>query len=174
MNAADITMGELLAEFPWARRTLFQRFHIGGCSSCGFSEDETLAQICQRNKIFTPEEILSAVKEAHEADEALMINPQQLRNSLDCFCLVDIRTRPEFDAVHIPGSLHFNQDLLKDMLTNWPKDRPIVIIDHTGTRSLDAAAYFAGQGFSNVSCLRGGIDAYSQLADPSLPRYTIE
>jgi len=57
---------------------------------------------------------------------------------------------------------------------NWPKESPLVLIDHTGSRILDAAAYFAGHGFTNVKGLRGGIDAYSEQADPSLPRYTTE
>jgi rhodanese-related sulfurtransferase len=39
---------------------------------------------------------------------------------------------------------------------------------------LDAAAYFAGHGFTNVNGLQGGIDAYADQADPSLPRYTTE
>ncbi|GAB4166360.1 MAG: hypothetical protein Fur0032_03700 [Terrimicrobiaceae bacterium] len=174
MTAAELTMGELLAEYPWARRALFQRFHIGGCASCGFSDSETLAEVCSRNGEVSPEELLVAVREAHAADEALMLDPLALRASAESYHLVDIRTREEFDAVHIPDSLHFDQELMNEIMTSWPKDRPIVIVDHDGHRSLDAAAYFLGHGFSNVRCLRGGIDAYSLHADPTLPRYTLE
>ena len=42
-------MREVLENFPGAQRALFRRYHIGGCSSCGFSPDETLAQVCARN-----------------------------------------------------------------------------------------------------------------------------
>ena len=49
-----------------------------------------------------------------------------------------------------------------------------MIYDHQGTRSLDAVAYFVGHGFSEAKCLAGGIDAYSEQIDPSLPRYRIE
>jgi rhodanese-related sulfurtransferase len=41
-------------------------------------------------------------------------------------------------------------------------------------KSLDAAAYFTGQGFSNVRCLRGGIDAWSREIDAKIPRYRLE
>jgi rhodanese-related sulfurtransferase len=41
-------------------------------------------------------------------------------------------------------------------------------------RSLDAAAYFQGQGFENVKGLRGGIDAWSREIDASVPRYHLE
>jgi len=32
-----ITMKELLERFPGAQRALFQKYHIGGCASCGFA-----------------------------------------------------------------------------------------------------------------------------------------
>ena len=89
--------------------------------------------------------------------------------------LLDIRTREEFDAVHIAGAEHFTQDLMNTVLMTWPRDTGLIaLIDHQGTRSLDAAAYFAGHGFANVKALLGGIDAWSQQIDPELPRYTLE
>jgi rhodanese-related sulfurtransferase len=47
-------------------------------------------------------------------------------------------------------------------------------IDHVGDRSLDIAAFFIGHGMKNVLALAGGIDAYAQEVDPSIPRYRIE
>jgi rhodanese-related sulfurtransferase len=169
-----MTMGELLARYPWAKRALFQNFHIGGCASCGFSDTETLAEVCARNGGVTPEDVVKAVHLAHEQDEAMMLDPIDFKNSTDKFSVVDIRTKEEFEAVHMPGALHFDQSLMSEIMNSWPKDRPILIVDHTGERSLDAAAYFAGHGFASVRCLRGGIDAYSEKADPSLPRYALE
>ncbi len=64
---------------------------------------------------------------------------------------------------------------MNTILMQWPRDAGlIVLIDHQGARSLDAAAYFAGHGFTNVKALLGGIDAWSQQVDPGLPRYTLE
>ena len=88
--------------------------------------------------------------------------------------LLDIRTREEFDAVQIPQARHFSQDLLSEIMGEWPKDSLVILVDHQGARSLDAAAYFAGHGFTNVRGLRGGIDAWSLEVDPRLPRYTVE
>ena len=170
----NFTMGDLLAQYPWAKRALFQKFHIGGCASCGFGHDETLAEVCARNGGVTPNEVLEAVRLAHEQDEAMMIDPLALKEQSRNFALVDIRTKEEFEAVHIPGSLHFSQDLMSEIMSTWPKDRQIVMIDHHGERGLDAASYLVGHGFCSVRCLRGGIDAYSELADASLPRYSLE
>src|SRR5947209_8651699 len=50
----------------------------------------------------------------------------------------------------------------------------LVIYDHLGTRSMDAAAYFLGHGFNSVRALRGGIDAWSQEIDPGVRRYNLQ
>jgi hypothetical protein len=43
---------------------------------------------------------------------------------------------------------------------------------HHGVRSQQAAEYFRHEGFSNLYNLQGGIDAWSLLVDPSVPRYS--
>ena len=50
-------------------------------------------------------------------------------------------------------------------------DHPIACLCHHGMRSLQVASYLAQSGFSDVINLQGGIDAWSQLVDPSVPRY---
>ncbi len=55
----DITMHDLLEAMPGARRALFAKYHIGGCSSCGFSPSETVADICRRNENIDPAEMLA-------------------------------------------------------------------------------------------------------------------
>lgn len=171
----ELSMEELLGIFPGARRTLFRLHHIGGCSSCGFSLTESLTEICARNGGLDPQTVLHEIREGHEADERQLISPLDLKNQLadPSTRILDIRTREEFEAVAIPGSQPMTQDLMQEAM-NWPKETAIVLIDHTGSRVLDAAAYFAGHGFTNVKGLKGGIDAYSDQADPSLPRYTTE
>ena len=171
----DLTMGELLRLYPGARRTLFQLHHIGGCSSCGFSESETLAQVCSRNGGLDPARVLEEISEGHLKDEQLLIQPLDLKLRIGeaGIRLLDIRTREEFEAVSIPGSLFMNQETVQASM-NWPKETELVLIDHTGNRVLDAAAYFAGHGFTAVRGLKGGIDAYAELADPTLPRYSVE
>ena len=42
---------------------------------------------------------------------------------------------------------------------------------HHGVRSQAAAEYFQREGFRNLCNLEGGIDAWSTLVDPSVPRY---
>ncbi|HEU4679995.1 MAG TPA: rhodanese-like domain-containing protein [Terrimicrobiaceae bacterium] len=174
-STTDMTMAELLETYPGAQRALFRNYHIGGCASCGFGPDETLAEVCARNDGLDPETVLESVRRAWEQDERIMISPQEVKALLEAgkVEILDIRTREEYEAVHVEGAQFLDQTLLQAILNN-PKDAPLVILDHNGSRCLDAAAYFAGHGFINVKCLRGGIDAWSVEVDSNLPRYTLE
>ena len=172
-----ITMRELLAQFPGAQRALFRKYHIGGCSSCGFSPDETLAAVCVRNENLNVDEVIHHVMASDAADRAMEIEPRELADRIDAgeqVYLLDVRTREEYDAVKIDNAHFFTQELMQEILSKWPRQDLLVIYDHQGRRSMDAAAYFQGHGFENVKSLRGGIDAWSVEVDPKLPRYHLE
>jgi rhodanese-related sulfurtransferase len=173
----NLSMRELLALYPGAQRALFRKYHIGGCASCGFQPEETLAEVCARNENLPVPEVVEYLAESQEADLKMQITPSELAAALSTdrgAKLVDIRTREEFDAVHIAGAILFTQELMQEILGSWDRDALLVVIDHQGARSMDAAAYFAGHGFTNVMALRGGIDAWSCDVDPNLPRYELE
>ena len=87
--------------------------------------------------------------------------------------LLDVRTREEHEAVSIPGSVLMSQETMQEILSRWPRNEPFIIYDHQGKQCLDAAAYFAGHGFEQVRCLRGGIDAWAQEVDTTMSRYTL-
>ena len=169
-------MRDVLEAFPGAQRALFRRYHIGGCSSCGFSPDETLAQVCARNGNLNVEEVLAHIRTSHEQDEKILISPKELAEWLkqdQSVRLVDVRSREEFEAVHIDGSQLLSQDLMRQVMGDGSNTRPLVVIDHAGKQGLDAAAYFTGHGLQNVRCLRGGIDAWAQEVDTAMRRYRL-
>src|SRR5437762_764424 len=90
------TMQDVLAAFPGARRALFRRYHIGGCSSCGFEPDETLGQLCARNGNLDPAEAIAQIQFSHEADRQLEITPREVterRARGEQIRLLDLRTR---------------------------------------------------------------------------------
>ena len=173
----SISMRELLKQFPGAQRALFRRYHIGGCSSCGFSPDETLAGVCARNENLDVDEVTEHILASDAADRAMQIEPGELSERLaagETVHLLDIRTREEFDSVKLPGADLFTREFMQEILANWSRNNLLVIYDHRGARSMDAAAYFQGHGFEKIRSLRGGIDAWSAEVDPTLPRYHLE
>ena len=78
----NITMRDLLVQFPGAQRALFRKYHIGGCSSCGFSPDETLAGVCARNENLSVDEVAEHIIVSHEADAAMQIEPRELSDRI--------------------------------------------------------------------------------------------
>jgi len=169
-------MSAVLEKFPGAQRALFRRYHIGGCSSCGFSQDETLAQVCARNGNLDVAEVLAHIQSSHEQDAKVLISPAELAGLLQrdkSVKLVDVRSREEFEAVNIAGSVLLSQDVMRELMASGSNTNPIVVIDHAGRNGLDAAAYFMGHGLQNVRCLRGGIDAWAQEVEPKLRRYKL-
>jgi len=169
-------MREVLEVFPGAQRALFRRYHIGGCSSCGFSPAETLAQVCARNGNLDVTEVLSHIQSSHEQDARILISPKELAELLQqdkSVKLVDVRSREEFEAVTIAGSVLLSQDVMRELMASGSNTNPIVVIDHAGKNGLDAATYFMGHGLQNVRCLRGGIDAWAQEVDTKMRRYKL-
>ena len=86
------------------------------------------------------------------------------------FELVDVRTDHERTLAKIDGSRLLDQSY-HDALRSLDPNTPIVFQCHYGVRSRQAAEYFRHLGFRNLYNLRGGIDAWSQLVDPEVPRY---
>ncbi len=169
-------MSAVLENFPGAQRALFRRYHIGGCSSCGFQPTETLAEVCARNGNLDVAEVLAHIQSSHAQDENIFIAPKELAELLQrdkSVKLVDVRSREEFEAVNIAGSVLLSQTVMQQIMGSGSNTEAVVVIDHAGKNGLDAAAYFTGHGLQNVRCLRGGIDAWAQEVDLKMRRYKL-
>lgn len=84
--------------------------------------------------------------------------------------LVDVRSDEEREKAAIPGALAMNAEVM-DQVEAMPKDAPIAFICHTGSRSQVAAEHFRKLGFTDVSNVAGGINAWSLEIDPQVPTY---
>lgn len=89
------------------------------------------------------------------------------------FLLLDCRRPDEYATAAIAGATLIPMDELPDRLGELGanKTRRIVVHCHHGGRSLRVAHWLREQGFSQSQSLAGGIDAWSQEIDPSVPRY---
>ena len=160
------TMEAILEAYPSAQRALFQRYHVGGCSACGFQPTDTLAQVCKDHNILDVNEVIGHILRSHEVDQRMQIEAAELRASLaegSPVRLVDVRMPQERDADPFAEAEpldYTNQAAYMEL----PKDTRLVFACQTGTRSLDVAAYFAGHGFTNVRSLRGGVDGWRKGA----------
>jgi rhodanese-related sulfurtransferase len=166
------TMQQVTSVFPAAQRALFQRYHVGGCSSCGFQPTDVLATVAMNHGLDV-NEVVEHIKRSQEMEKDLEITPRETAELLKGgkIRLVDVRTPEEFAIASVPGSVLVDQSLAQEIMQTWPKDTAIVTMCHHGMRSLDAAAYLRGHGFTNAKSMSGGIDAWSLQIDSSIPRY---
>lgn len=67
--------------------------------------------------------------------------------------LVDVREQFEYDAGHVPGSLHISMDGIVQRASEIDKDKPVAFICLMGTRSAMVTDHFRQQGYDayNVS-----------------------
>ncbi len=169
----DSTMQEVLENYPSAQRALFRKYHIGGCHSCGYEPSDILGVVAAKHNITDMDEVINFIEEAEQIDKRIQITPADTAAAMKSAQkprLIDVRTPMEWEMAKLPGAELISEELSYQIM-NLPKDISMVFYCHTGVRSMDAASYFAGHGFSNVKSMTGGIDAWSQTIDPSVPRY---
>ncbi|HZR07653.1 MAG TPA: rhodanese-like domain-containing protein [Myxococcales bacterium] len=104
------------------------------------------------------------------------IGPEQLSEKLrrgDRVWLLDVRQDWEHQLAKLPGDLVIPLHELPARLEEVqpPEGAEIVCYCHHGVRSLSAAALLREAGYRNALSLRGGIDLWSRVIDPSVPRY---
>jgi rhodanese-related sulfurtransferase len=86
--------------------------------------------------------------------------------------LLDVREPWEVETASIPDTHNIPmQDVPARAFNELDEDASILVICHHGARSLSVAVWLRNQGFTLAQSVAGGIDAYSRVIDPSVPRY---
>jgi glyoxylase-like metal-dependent hydrolase (beta-lactamase superfamily II)/rhodanese-related sulfurtransferase len=80
--------------------------------------------------------------------------------------LLDVREPEEYAAGHVPGAVSLPQSELATRLEEVPRDRPIVTICRSGSRSLHAAQFLRQMGYANVTNAQGGTAAWMEAGQP--------
>jgi len=109
-----------------------------------------------------------------EPTESMSLDPLALAAELDGESpplLIDVREPHEHSYVAIPGSTLIPLRELAGSVEGLDRDADIVLYCHHGARSGQALEAMRTLGFTSVRHLAGGIDAYSRVVDPGLPRY---
>jgi rhodanese-related sulfurtransferase len=102
------------------------------------------------------------------------IEPRALKERIDRgeqVFILDVREPFETELARFPGASHIPMGDVPSRLQELDPDRETVVVCHHGIRSAQVAMYLARMGFERVLNLTGGIDAWSEDADPATPRY---
>jgi molybdopterin/thiamine biosynthesis adenylyltransferase/rhodanese-related sulfurtransferase/molybdopterin converting factor small subunit len=111
---------------------------------------------------------------AEEAVEGFEISVQELKQRLDQgrpVTVLDVRNPPELEIARIPGTVFIPLHELRDRLGELDSAHNLVVHCHHGGRSAQAVNFLRQMGFARAVNLAGGIDAWSEEIDPSVPRY---
>lgn len=84
--------------------------------------------------------------------------------------LLDVRFAEEKAAADLGGELIPLPELEQRWREISSDPGPLVVYCHHGVRSMHACGFLRAVGVEAIN-LRGGIDAWSQLVDPNVPRY---
>lgn len=87
--------------------------------------------------------------------------------------LLDVREPWEYDQARLPDSVLIPLGELPHRIADVepPPGATVVVYCHHGVRSLSGAAILEANGVPEAYSLAGGIEAWSTLIDPSVPRY---
>ncbi|MGN6609512.1 MAG: adenylyltransferase/sulfurtransferase MoeZ [Jatrophihabitans sp.] len=115
-------------------------------------------------------------EEAQQAAIGSTITASELKDLIDSekpIYLVDVREPAEWEIVSIPGATLIPKDeiLRGDALASLPQDKQIVMYCKTGARSAETLAAVKNAGFSDAVHVQGGVTAWVNQIDPSLPSY---
>ncbi|MDQ3886778.1 MAG: adenylyltransferase/sulfurtransferase MoeZ [Actinomycetota bacterium] len=114
--------------------------------------------------------------DAQRATAGSTITATELKEKIDRgedFALIDVREPHEYEIVSIPGATLIPKDriLSGDALAELPQDKPLVLHCKSGGRSAEALAALHKAGFRDAVHVGGGVLAWVQQVDPSLPTY---
>jgi len=137
--------------------------------------------VCGKNPTITElidyEEFCGTVSEdAQKAAAGSTITATELKDMLDRhddILLIDVREPNEYEIVSIPGAVLIpkGEILSGAALERLPQDKRIVLHCKSGARSAECLAVIKDAGFSDAVHVGGGVLAWINQVDPSLPAY---
>jgi len=113
-------------------------------------------------------------QEEGSAGEEWDITAQQLASNLEsgkALRLIDVREPHELEISHLDGAELIPLGQFASRLSELDSSEEIVLFCKAGTRSIRALEILASAGFKKIKNLKGGINAWAESVDPSLPIY---
>ena len=85
--------------------------------------------------------------------------------------LLDVREPAELEISSLPGAVNIPMNQLIRRIEELPKDREVVVICRSGSRSGMVTEYLVSAGFSRVKNLSTGLNGWARDVDPTIRQY---
>ena len=99
------------------------------------------------------------------------IQIKEIIQSGEILRLIDVREEWEYEIAKLPDSELMPLSRFVQFVPLLNPNEKIIVYCHKGIRSLRACSYLINSGFNNVINLKGGIDAWVEEVDNSIPKY---
>jgi molybdopterin/thiamine biosynthesis adenylyltransferase/rhodanese-related sulfurtransferase len=139
-----------------------------GCPLCG--EARTIRALRVEAACATPPP--APMTEADFPLEISVTETKQLRDTRPgATVLIDVREPYELEICRLADAEHIPMRQIPEHLDALPKDKHLLIICHSGGRSMRVTEFLRARGFTAVSNVAGGVDAWAEEIDPAMRRY---
>jgi len=162
----------IAAHYPQTWELLCDKYHLKWEQ---MGDEDTLSSLCKKFDLPPAQIIFMEIQLYHlnhQIEHISAAEAHQLMRQNSSLLILDVREAWERQYGSLPQAQTLDMTLLKTLKDHWPKEQRILIYCHFGVRSLDCASYLVQEGFTQVSVIQGGIDAWSIQVDPTLPRYS--
>jgi len=112
--------------------------------------------------------LTNAPEEGGESIKYIDIPVSEAKIKVDSgeYFILDVRTREEYDAGHIAGSVLIPNEVLLNRLDEVPRDKPILVYCRSGRRGAISSQDLIDNGFSEVYNMEGGINEWQNAGYP--------
>lgn len=133
------------------------------CPACGIHPSVT--------KLIDYEEFCGTSRVSANVAEVDAVTLKRLIDSGSGLQLLDVREPYEYELCHIPGAKLVPLDELQRRIGELSRSGETVVYCHVGVKSARAVELLSSMGFKKVRNLMGGIRAWADSVDPSMPLY---
>jgi adenylyltransferase/sulfurtransferase len=155
-----------------ALQMTFQEFKVrrnSKCPMCG--EHQTITKLIDYEQFCGVRGQEAPVAAADGQGETTVEELKRRLDRQESVFILDVRNPPEYAICRIPGSTLIPLPELPKRFHELDSGREIIVHCKSGMRSLKAQQFLREKGFQKITNLKGGILAWAEKIDPSMPRY---
>lgn len=127
------------------------------------------AQLPQQTKVTTTRAKATATATKGKIEHVTMHDARDFIASVPDMYLLDVREPDEFAQAHIQYFVNRPLGQLDQWSTAIPKTAPVMVVCHSGRRSMLAAQQLVDKGYLQVFNLDGGVQGWSKAGFPLIP-----
>ncbi len=172
---AELSLEAANKILPEVHTILFKEFHIG-LPVTPYKKEETIGTLCKTHEK-NIQDVINLLNKGFAETNIAVMTCNELKARIDSNnkpTLLDVRESWERDISKIEGSHIINSENNEHVLGTFEKNREIVLIDWKQDRAPSFIKWLNQRGFTNVKCLEGGIDLWSEKIETRQNRYDID